>query len=180
MKAILLSGVHGVGKSSFLENIQEELNEYIVYSASNLIAKYKVCADAGFKKVKNVKKNQEILIEAIRNERINGRYNFILDGHLCLLNANNNIERIPETFFEQTGISNLILLRDDPISICERLWKRDGYSLNVETINRLQIYENIYADELERKYDMNTLRISPENGYEEILFWLKNVRDKSE
>lgn len=180
MKAILLSGVHGVGKSFLLENMKTALSEYIVYSASSLIEKYKVSADAGYKKVRDVKKNQQILIEAIKHEMVHGHNNFIIDGHLCLLNANNDVERIPEFFFEQTGISNIILLQDDPVSICDRIRGRDGQSLSIEIIDNLQSNESIYADELKQEYGMNILRISPKDNYEDIVFWLKNVGNESE
>lgn len=180
MKAILLSGVHGVGKSFLLDHMKAALSEYIVYSASGLIEKYKISDDAGFKKVRDVKKNQEVLIEAIKHEMLHGENSFILDGHLCLLNANNEVERIPESFFEQTGISNIILLQDEPVSILERIRGRDGHSLAIETIDSLQSNESVYADELERKYNMNIIRISPKDKYEKIIFWLKNVGDESE
>lgn len=180
MKTILLSGVHGVGKSFLLESMKTALSEYIVYSASSLIEKYKVSADAGYKKVRDVKKNQQILIEAIKNEMVHSDNNFIIDGHLCLLNANNDVERIPESFFEQTGISNIILLQDDPVSICDRIRGRDGQSLTIEIIDSLQSNESVYADELKQEYGMNILRISPKDNYEDIVFWLKNVGDESE
>ena len=135
------------------------LSEYLVYSASSLIEKYKVSADAGYKRVWNVKENQQILIESIKHEMVHDHNNFIIDGHLCLLNANNDVEKIPEFFFEKTGISNIILLQDDPVSIYDRIRRRDGQSLSIEIIERLQSNESIYADELKQEYGMNILRI---------------------
>lgn len=179
MKAILLSGVHGVGKGLLLENLKVDLEGYIVYSASGLIEKYKASADAGYKRVQNVKKNQEILIEAIKYEMRYGEKNFILDGHLCLLNANNDVERVPEIFFEHTGISNIILLQDASTLIFERLIGRDGHSLDIEEIDSLQKSESLYADELE-KSGMNILRTSPNVKVEDIICWLKNLEDVSE
>ena len=58
MKAILLSGVHGVGKGFFLENIKKYIQSYNIYSASSLIEKFQPSADAGYKKVSNVNSNQ--------------------------------------------------------------------------------------------------------------------------
>ena len=54
MKVILLSGVHGVGKGFFLEQVKKNIEEYNVYSASKLIERYKSPTDAGYKKVCNV------------------------------------------------------------------------------------------------------------------------------
>lgn len=159
MKAVLLSGVHGVGKSFLLKAIKTDLSEYTIYSASGLIEKYKLSDDAGFKKVRNVKINQQILVESIKNEMKNGKNSFILDGHLCLLNATNSVERIPIEFFHKTGISNIILVQDEPASIYERIKNRDRQLLAIETIKCLQNNENIYANELEQKYGMNILRI---------------------
>ena len=84
MKAILLSGVHGVGKGYLLERIKTDLAGYKIYSASGMIEKYKESTDAGFKRVKNVKQNQEFLIASIKEETQKGGNSFILDGHLCM------------------------------------------------------------------------------------------------
>ena len=40
MKAILLSGVHGVGKGFFLDKIKKYIQSYNIYSASSLIEKF--------------------------------------------------------------------------------------------------------------------------------------------
>lgn len=178
MNAVLLSGVHGVGKGYLTNHIKNDLVEYQIYSASGLIERYKSSDDAGFKRVKNVNQNQEILIMSIRQALQKGEKNFILDGHLCIFNRNGNPERIPEYFFEKSGISGIILLQDDATTISERIRKRDGQVLSIEKIENMQSEETRYANELEEKYGMNILRISPDVEIEVILDWLKNVEDR--
>lgn len=99
MKSILFSGVHGVGKGFFLKKINKEIEEYNIYSASTLIEKYQTSTDAGYKKVRNVKNNQDILIKAIKEAKMKDGNSFILDGHLCIFDVEGNIVRIPENFF---------------------------------------------------------------------------------
>ena len=67
MKNILFSGVHGVEKGFYLNKVKNKIERFNIYSASDLIEKYQESADAGYKKVSNVKGNQEILIKAIKN-----------------------------------------------------------------------------------------------------------------
>ena len=66
MKRVLFSGVHGVGKSFFLKKISQRIEGYDIYSASALIEKYHASTDAGYKRVKNVDENQDILVRAIK------------------------------------------------------------------------------------------------------------------
>ena len=151
MKNILFSGVHGVGKGLFLEKIKKEIEGYSIYSASTLIEKYQPATDAGYKKVRYVKNNQDILIKAIKEAKMNDRNNFILDGHLCIFNVEGNVVRIPENFFEETQIEGIVLLQDCPDVITDRINKRDGKKINVQSIEKMQREEQKFAEELWKK-----------------------------
>lgn len=160
MKVILLSGVHGVGKGFFLEQVKKNIEEYNVYSASKLIERYKSPTDAGYKKVCNVNNNQDILIEAIKKEKLHSTKDFIIDGHLCVLNAEGKVERIPEYFFVDTGINGIVLLQDDPIVISQRINDRDAEKINVKDLREMQDEEYMYACELQNKFHIKYKVIS--------------------
>lgn len=151
MKNILFSGVHGVGKGFFLEKIKKEIEGYSIYSVSTLIEKYQPATDAGYKKVRHVKNNQDSLIKAIKEAKMNDRNNFILDGHLCIFNVEGNVVRIPENFFEETQIEGIVLLQDCPDVITDRINKRDGKKINVQSIEKMQREEQKFAEELWKK-----------------------------
>lgn len=151
MRTILFSGTHGVGKGFFLERVKDYVKQYNICTASTIIAKHKSATDMGYKKVSSVKNNQDILITAINEEKNNDNRDLILDGHLCIHNGDGEVERIPEYFFVETNIMNIILLQDEPEIIRERLKKRDNKEVKVEDIEKMQNEELKYAGELKEK-----------------------------
>lgn len=152
MKSFLFSGVHGVGKGFFLEKVKKEIEGYNVFSASKLIEKYQPSTDAGYKRVSNVKNNQEVLIAAIKEAKNGEKTSFILDGHLCIFDSSGKVIRIPENFFFETQIEGIILLQDEPGMILDRLHKRDANEIDLTSIKQMQDEEKKYAQELEEKY----------------------------
>lgn len=174
MKTILFSGTHGVGKGFFLERVKDYVKQYNICTASELIGKYKSATDMGYKKVSSVKRNQDILITAINKEKCNDNRDLILDGHLCIYNKDGEIERIPEFFFMETNICNLILLQDNPEIISERLEKRDEKEVKAEEIERMQNEELVYARELKEKLGIKFVVITHEVTGEQF----KNYLDR--
>lgn len=162
MKSILFSGVHGVGKGFFLKKINKEIEEYNIYSASTLIEKYKSSTDAGYKKVRNVKNNQDILIKAVKEAKLKDGNSFILDGHICIFDAEGNIVRIPENFFGETQIEVIVLLQDSPKVISDRLNIRDGKEINIQSIEKMQCEEQKFAEELWEKYKIPYIVVTHE------------------
>lgn len=153
-KLILLSGVHGVGKGHFLKNNFPESNRFIILEASKLIGKYKKADDAGYKKVKNVSDNQQILLAALESERKITKGDIILDGYLCLLNAEEAIERIPEDFLIKISVNGVVLLQDNIDNIVNRQNQRDGIELSSDTIKMIQEEEIKYCEILFLKYEI--------------------------
>lgn len=162
MKSILFSGVHGVGKGFFLEKIKKEIEEYNIYSASTLIEKYQPSTDAGYKKVRNVKNNQDILIKAMKEAKLKDENSFILDGHLCIFDTEGNVVRIPEKFFYETQIEGIVLLQDCPDLILGRINARDGKEIRIESIEKMQHEEQKFAEELWEKYKIPYVIITHE------------------
>ena len=108
----------------------------------------------------NVNNNQDILIEAIKKEKLHSTKDFIIDGHLCVFNAEGKVERIPEYFFVDTGINGIVLLQDDPIVISQRINDRDAEKINVKDLREMQDEEYMYACELQNKFHIKYKVIS--------------------
>lgn len=162
MKTILFSGVHGVGKGFFLDKVKENIQNYDVYSASKLIERYQPSTDAGYKKVSNVNNNQDILIKAIKEEKLRNRKDFIIDGHLCIFNAMGDVEPIPEYFLIDAEITGIVLLQDEPRIICDRINQRDSNKISMRNIEKMQDEEQKYARELQNKFQIDYVIISHE------------------
>ncbi len=160
MKVILLSGTHGVGKGFFLDKVKASIQHYNVYTASALIERYQPSTDAGYKKVSNVNNNQDILIKAIKEEKLVSTNDIIIDGHLCVLNAKGEVERIPEYFFVDAQITGIVLLQDEPRIICDRLNQRDSNKISIKDIELMQNEEQKYAMELQNKNQIKCVKIS--------------------
>lgn len=151
MSIILFSGVHGVGKNHFLSIHCQKEKTVTVYTASEIIGQYTNSEDAGYKRVNNVDSNQLYLLDGLKKVDLNKT--IFLNGHLCLLNREGEIERIPEEFFAEANIHAIIILQDDPIVIQNRLNKRDGRSnVDEEILEKMQEAETDYARELNMKY----------------------------
>lgn len=167
-KTILFSGAHGVGKGFYLKNAFSRYNTFTILEASKLISQYKKADDAGYKKVIDVSDNQQVLLTALNVEqsKINGT--IILDGHLCILNASDKIENIPENFLKKASICGIILLQDEPQNIINRQNQRDGLKLKYNIIDMIQQRELEYCKNLLFKYGLPYNVISPTCNYQEF------------
>ena len=167
-KTVLLSGVHGVGKGYFLKKKFENDNRFEILGASSLISKYKKADDAGYKKVQNVSNNQQILLAALSIEKNKITKDIILDGHICMINAEGNVESIPERFFLDAEISGIVLLQDDVDNIIQRQAERDGVVLAKNIVKEMQEKEAKYCEQLFLKYNISYKTI--DNSCEYIQF----------
>lgn len=153
-KIILLSGVHGVGKGYYLKKNFTTSDNFTILEASSLIKRYKEADDAGYKRVKDISNNQEVLLKAIVETKQTIRNNIILDGHLCLLNSEGKIECIPEEFIIKASINGIILLQDNKDAIVQRQTMRDGREISCELIDMIQKEERKYCEMLFSKYNI--------------------------
>ena len=153
-KIILLSGVHGVGKGYYLKKNFVMSEKFTILEASTLIKRYKEADDAGYKRVKDISNNQDVLLTALLKEQKTVRNNIILDGHLCLLNSNGELECIPEDFIIKASINGIILLQDKAETIAQRQAIRDGKKISCELIDMMQKEERNYCEMLFSKYNI--------------------------
>ena len=143
---IFVSGVHGVGKSYFC-NLVKELTGIETYSACTLIAEKKQSGFAKDKLIPDIDDNQQFLLLAVNELKASGR-DFILDGHFCLLNASNKVQRISYDTFAMLKPDAIVLLTENPEIIVSRRRKRDGIEIAVESVENFQREERLYADEV--------------------------------
>ena len=151
-RRIILSGVHGVGKGYFIKNKLEHISNLTVISASGIIAQYHDAEDAGNKRVNDVDGNQKLLLEAVKTFFEIHKETVLMDGHLVILDTNDNIKKIPTSFFEKGMFDTIILLQDEVQLIYDRLYARDGtHKLEMNLIDQIQKKEEEYAMELKRQ-----------------------------
>lgn len=149
---VLVCGMHRAGKTYFCKKIESEY-ECRVYSAGDLI-KNRLKVEFKDKKVNDIKENQKILLDElniIKSKIQMEETNFILDGHLCLLNKNNKIEKIPLEILKRFGIDNIIVVVDSVKNIKYRLKELDNIDWNNKFIELFQNKEIKYARELAKE-----------------------------
>ncbi len=146
---IFVSGIHGVGKTFFANQVKEQLG-IATYSASQLITEKRSRGFAANKIVEDIDENQLYLLAAIDELRDKGE-EFILDGHFCLLKGDGFISRIPMNTFTSLKPDKIVLLTEHPAVIAARRLKRDGIVVKESDIDSFQREEMSYAEEVARE-----------------------------
>lgn len=139
-----ICGIHGVGKTTFAQKLSEEIGVRC-FSASDLIEIEEVFARSENKKVRFIEENQLKLLQAVKYMPDR---QFILDGHLCLINKDGEIQRIDKNIFQQLGIDRLYIVIDKGVNICRNIKKRDHRIWDLQYIEEFQMKEVEYACEL--------------------------------
>ena len=148
---IFVCGIHGAGKTHYCRRLSEETQKDF-YSASELIKK-RTSESFKTKKVENIEKNQKILAEEIQKiQKYNE--NFILDGHLCLLDSENRVRKISMEVLENCKIKCLVVIVDGIKEIQKRIFDRDGVIWAREFVEKFQNEEIAYAKEIALKLNI--------------------------
>ena len=111
----------------------------MVFSASSLI-KRNVKDDFKEKQVDSIQDTQTVLLNELRKLTLQTP-DYILDGHLCLLDNKNKIHRIDMKFIKQMSISSIILLVDSPAEI-----KKNLVAQLTASVRWTQSVKNMIAD----------------------------------
>lgn len=171
-----IGGIHGVGKSTICQHICSNLNfEY--FSASELIKWAEINEDPKNKLVQNIPETQNRLIVGLKNI-VQKNKNYLLDGHYCLLNSNNEVVKVPLDTFKRINPFSLSLILGDISEIKQRLESRDNKPYDYHLLENLQSEELSYA-----KYVSKVLGISlnvgmPTDYSELLLFFSKKIMTK--
>ncbi len=151
-RIIFVGGIHGVGKSRFIETASRII-EIPSLSASRLITDQRKSPAAIKKRVQNVEENQDALISAIESHPIDGK-KFILDGHFSIFDSSDLIRKIPIETFQKLAPAAVVILLDDVDQIQKRLWLRDKRSFQPDLLNKLQQAEREHAENVCRQMEI--------------------------
>ncbi|MEL0637177.1 ATP-binding protein [Marinomonas sp. TI.3.20] len=140
-KIVFIAGIHGAGKTTFCQKIQENM-AIKHYSCSSLIKENSDYIETS-KTIDKAERNQLILIEVlnqISDEKL------LLDGHFCLIDKSNSVLRLDDSVFESLNLSAIVVLTCDVGTIHNRLQERDGTTFGIELLQELQDAELERAD----------------------------------
>lgn len=133
-----IAGIHGVGKTFFVEKYLAPAGWYCT-SASSIIKNYKGEVNRE-KKTKEVLQNQEKLLSGLRILRT--QYSDLaLDGHFTLLNEWGKIVCIPQDTFCDINPGCIIVLTASCELIQQRILNRDNQKWDLSLIQRFQDME---------------------------------------
>ena len=161
---IFLGGVHGSGKSYLCSKIYETTKTPF-YTASELISNFKKLGFKNGKLTPNIDDNQLILIKCV--EQIS-EPQFILDGHLCLLNEAKQICKISKDIIQILKPSLILIKTSSPDEIKRRLADRDNQDYDIDFINKFQNSELDYANELSQDLNIPMVEITDSISLEQV------------
>lgn len=149
---ILVCGVHGSGKTQFSKLLSEKTG-LPYYSASELINKSFPLEQHQIKNTGDISFRQKVLLGEI-SELYKKHDDFVIDGHLCLLNQKESIEKVNINVLQSMHISKIYLIMASPTQIYERLKNRDNVLYNKEFLEDYQNEEYSYAKHLSSTLDI--------------------------
>ncbi|WP_161898703.1 ATP-binding protein [Candidatus Enterococcus leclercqii] len=137
---IFLSGIHGVGKSTLLRRIKEIIP--IDYSSvSDLIRQAGENIDSRDKYTKKISENQNLWKKELKKLSVPPENLLVLDGHFALINKKGEITILPSDTFSETEMTKIILKKEIPTIIQQRLLDRDGILWDIEQLTAFQDVE---------------------------------------
>lgn len=154
MTVYFVSGVHGVGKTTFCKELSS-FSKLPHFSAGHLINDF-LEKRAENKIVQNPNENQDILIQSISALDIEG--DFILDGHFVLV-TEQGFQTIDIKVFQDLKIAGIILLHEEPSIIQERLNSRDKKEYSLPHIEEFQNLEIQRAQEVSKELNVPFLKL---------------------
>ncbi|HFQ5477543.1 ATP-binding protein [Streptococcus intermedius] len=140
MHYALLVGVHGVGKTTLLNNLRDDI-QFTALSISDLIRQAGNEIRLNNKFTGNIANNQELWKQELATYPFQKDEIVILDGHFTLLDSLGQIIELPYSTFDGLKINRIILKIEDPSIIQKRLMKRDNNHWDKDLIDSFQAKE---------------------------------------
>lgn len=169
-RLIFIGGIHGSGKGTVCKEICDKWPVKHL-SASDLIKWKEISLDEKNKKVANVSLTQERLIIGLNAATVTDRV-YLLDGHFCLLNKDNQTEKVPMVTFTEIAPMLLSIVIDDVNTIQRRLSTRDGKDYSFDVLEKMQQAEQANAKEVATQLNIPLIVIR--NGDQKELIQLLN------
>ncbi|WP_207578120.1 ATP-binding protein [Listeria seeligeri] len=173
MKYTLVSGIHGVGKSTLLKRITE-VKSIRHYSISDLIRKGGQTILTNEKNTKNIDLNQGIWKNTLKKISQNFNEPIFLDGHFVLLDDKGNLVSLPEKTFEDIQIKNIIVVTASVAKIQERLQVRDSKEWDIDLLSRFQLQEMEKAKKFAEKNQIPIYIYESDNQYNDLLNFIND------
>ena len=139
---IFVTGIHGVGKTTYCEMLSKAFG--IPYYSAGKILTYVGVQHESDKYVKDIAKNQKVLVNVLRAVK-NEVNDFILDGHMSLINEYGKFEGIKIETFQQLGVTEIIYLLENASVVQKNLFNRDENMWTEEFIQKFIKYDLNYT-----------------------------------
>jgi adenylate kinase len=146
---IFVAGVYGVGKSTLCNKLSSAAG-IPAFSAGDLISDINGETYGRNKVVKDAKNNQDILISAV-DAKLEECPHFLLAGHFCIVDKDNEVELLPEYVFSKLHLSQIILLEANVLRIAENINGRDHRKYPAQTRERLIACERSQAQRVAKE-----------------------------
>ncbi|UNL85233.1 ATP-binding protein [Priestia koreensis] len=172
-KMIFVGGIHGVGKTTFCNEVSKRYN-LPHYVASKLISNLKKQEFSKSKRIDSIGDNQDILVKALDTYTQKEKWT-LLDGHFCLLNKLGHIERISSQTFECIQPSAIVIITDEVDKISKRLRGRDSLDLDINFLKSFQSEELTHALEISQKLDVPYFIYKEHKNTEELHKFINNI-----
>lgn len=137
MKYILLVGVHGVGKTTLVNNLKKQF-KITSFAISDLIRQAGNDIKKGEKYTDGIDENQKLWKNCLKQYNFDPEENVILDGHFTLLDKEKQIIELPFSTFDGIEIKSIVLKTEHPNEIKKRLLQRDGEVWDLDIIEAFQ------------------------------------------
>lgn len=174
---VLVCGIHGSGKTVFSRRLSYQ-KEIPYYSASQLIDKAFPLNQRQSKNIDNIAHRQIFLLNEI-NELNKYNDNYILDGHLCVVDQFDHIIKVSINVLLAMHITEIIVMIADPLLICERLKNRDKVIYDKGFIEKYQDEELSYAKYLSKVLNIDLHIVHSDNlNQNSILLSIKPIYAK--
>jgi len=168
---IFVGGVHGVGKGTICQEICKQ-TKLVHISASDLL-KWSEVSELTNKKVVNIQDTQDRLTTGL-NKILEKSKSYLMDGHFCLFNSKNSVEKVPIKTFEKIAPKLIAVITVDVEIIKNRLEKRDGKTYGLDLLEHMQNTEAGYAKEVSLAVKIPFIEIK-DGDYTRFLKLITNI-----
>lgn len=137
-----IGGIHGSGKGTTAQQILSITN--LIHLEASKVLKWEEISLKENKRVEDINITQNILIKNLQHI-VDRNKIYLLDGHYCLINNQEQVERIDVDTFEKINPISLSIKIDNPQEIKTRLEHRDSKNYDIKFLEYFQNEEIKYA-----------------------------------